>query len=135
MGHYAYRIEQAYVHWIERYIRWHGIRHPAEMGAAEVEAFLSHLAVDRNVAKSTQNQAFSALLFLYKKVLNVDLQQLNATRAAPSRRLPTVCSQQEVRQQHAYLRQRQQARDVYWLMASLMYGTGVRLMECCRLRV
>ena len=71
--HYNYRTEKAYIEWILRYIRFHNIKHPAEMGAAEVQAFLSHLAVDRNVSASTQNQALCAVLFLYKKVLNVDL--------------------------------------------------------------
>jgi integron integrase len=134
-GHYAYRTEQAYVRWIERYIRWHGLRHPAEMGTCEVEAFLSHLAVDRHVSKSTQNQAFSALLYLYQKVLQIDLQPIHARRAAPSRRLPTVCSRQEVHQLLEYLQNSQGLGSLYWLMASLMYGTGMRLMECCRLRV
>lgn len=139
-GHYAYRTEQAYVQWIERYIRWHadnqgGWRHPAEMGTSEVESFLSHLAADRQVSKSTQNQAFSALLYLYKVILNQELQHLDAIRASPIRRLPSVCSTTEVSRLLDYLHQRQQARGIYWLMASLMYGTGMRLMECCRLRV
>lgn len=100
-GHYAYRTEQAYVHWIERYIRRHAdIQrrwcNPAEMGTSEVEAFLSYLAADRQVAKSTQNQAFSALLYVYKVVLNKDLQHLNALRASPTRRLPSVCGKEEV---------------------------------------
>jgi len=134
-GHYAYRTEQAYVYWIVRYIRWHGIRHPKEMGAPEVESFLSHLVVDDHVSKSTQNQAFSAILFLYKKVLKVELKELNAVRAKPSKRLPTVCTTQEIAALLEHLRKLRQARSVYWLMASLMYGTGMRLMECCRLRV
>ena len=84
-GHYAYRTEQAYVHWIERYIRWHADlatkwRHPAEMGRSEVEAFLAHLAVDRHVTSSTQNQALRALLFLYRQVLDRELGDLNAVR-------------------------------------------------------
>jgi len=139
-GHYAYRTEQAYIRWIERYIRWHADiaktwRHPTEMGACEVEAFLTYLAMDRHVSKSTQNQAFSALLFLYKKVLQIDLQQLNSVRAASNRRLPTVCSKEEIGRLLDNLQKHQQARGLYWLMASLMYGTGMRLMECCRLRV
>ncbi|WP_231956421.1 integron integrase [Posidoniimonas polymericola] len=134
-GHYAYRTEQAYVHWIARYIRWHGLRHPREMGAAEVEAFLAYLAVDRHVTSSTQNQALSALLFLYRHVLQTDLGDLNAARAARSRRLPTVLTQDEVSQVLQRLGTRRQAHGAYWLMASLMYGGGLRLMECCRLRV
>ncbi len=140
VSHYAYRTEQAYVQWIERYIRWyaniHGQwKHPAQMGAPEVEAFLTFLAVERKVAKSTQNQAFSALLFLYRKVLRVELKELNARRAVPSKRLPTVCSTHEVLAILNHLRGLQQQGGVYWLMASMMYGTGMRLMECCRLRV
>ncbi len=136
-GHYAYRTEQAYVHWIVRFIRWHADihkewRHPAKMGATEVEAFLSHLVVEGHVSKSTQNQAFSALLFLYKKVLKVELKQLNAVRAKPTKRLPTVCTTQEIAALLNHLQRLRQARSVYWLMASLMYGTGMRLMECCR---
>lgn len=139
-AHYAYRTEQAYVHWIERFIRWHANihgqwKHPAQMGATEVEAFLTFLAVEQHVAKSTQNQAFSALLFLYRKVLQVELKELNARRAAPSKRLPTVCSRHEVSAILNRLRSLQQAGGLYWLMASMMYGTGMRLMECCRLRV
>jgi len=88
LKHYSYRTEGAYVNWIKRYIFFHGIRHPAEMGAAEVEAFLTHLAVYQNVAPSTQNQALSALLFLYKEVLHQDLGPIDALRAKKPKRLP-----------------------------------------------
>ena len=139
-GHYAYRTEQAYVHWIERFIRWHAAAHgrwlhPAEMGKPEVEAFLAHLAIDRHVTSSTQNQALSALLFLYRQVLEKELGDLNAVRAARSRRLPTVLTPEEVQRVLTILQERSEAGGAYALMASLMYGSGLRLMECCRLRV
>lgn len=139
-GHYAYRTEQAYVQWIERYVRWHANmrnqwRHPAEMGKQEVEAFLAHLAVDRHVTSSTQNQALSALLFLYRHVVKKNLGNLNAVRAARSRRLPTVLTPAEVQRILQVLQDAKEAGGAYALMASLMYGSGLRLMECCRLRV
>jgi integron integrase len=116
------------VQWIRRYILFHGKRHPKEMGAAE--AFLTHLAVERSVSSSTQNQALAALLFLYKEVLGVELPWLNGlTRAKRPARLPTVLSRQEVQ---AVLGRME---GVYGLMARLLYGTGMRLMECVRLRV
>jgi integron integrase len=134
-GHYSRRTEQAYRHWIVRYIRWHGLRHPQEMGAPEIESFLTYLATDRNISKSTQNQALSALLFLYRQVLSCEVGDLNAVRATRTRRLPNVLTQDEVRRILEHLRQLNQARGCYWLMASLMYGAGLRLMETCRLRV
>lgn len=128
--HYSIRTETQYVQWIRRYILFHGKRHPREMGAAEVEAFLTHLAVDRTVSSSTQNQALAALLFLYKEVLAIQLPWLeNLTRAKRPTRLPTVLSRDEV---HAVLGRME---GVYGLMARLLYGTGMRLMECVRLRV
>ena len=96
LKHYSYRTEQAYVDWITRYILYHGKRHPQEMGAAEVQAFLTHLAVEKNVAASTQNQALSALLFLYREVLHQDQENLNALRAKKLKRLPTVLTRAEV---------------------------------------
>lgn len=128
--HYSIRTENQYLQWIRRFILFHGKRHPRDMGAPEVEAFLSHLAVSRDVAASTQNQALSALLFLYREVLNIDLPWLdNVTRAKRPQRLPVVLSRDEVR---AVL---DRMPGVYGLMASLLYGTGMRLMECVRLRV
>ena len=128
--HYSLRTEQAYVAWIRQFILVNGRRHPRTLGGAEVEAFLSSLAVERNVAASTQNQALSALLFLYRDVLRVELPWMEAVvRAKRPRRLPTVLSVEEVRRLLAMLEGRQ------WLMASLLYGTGMRLMECLRLRV
>jgi integron integrase len=134
-GHYSLRTEQAYRHWIVRYIHWNGLRHPHEMGAAEIERYLTYLATVRNVSKSTQNQALSALLFLYRQVLSREVGDLNAVRATRTRRLPSVLTQDEVRRILDHLRQLNQVRGCYWTMASLMYGAGLRLMETCRLRV
>jgi len=128
--HYSRRTEQAYVLWTRRFIRFQGMRHPSLMAAAEVNAFLTHLAVAERVSASTQNQALSALLFLYRYVIGRDLGDLGSvTRARKPERLPIVMTRQE-------------AQDVLrrmhgdtWLMASLLYGSGLRLMECLRLRV
>ena len=128
--HYSLRTEQAYCDWIRRFILFHGKRHPVDMSAQEVESFLSHLAVERTVAASTQNQAKSALLFLYREVLNSDLPWLdNITKAKASQRLPVVLTREEVTRLLIHL------DGTHWLMASLLYGTGMRLMECLRLRV
>jgi integron integrase len=129
-GHYSHRTEKAYVAWIRRYILFHDKRHPSDMGAAEIQAFLSHLAVAGNVAAATQNQALSALLFLYRRVLGLELPWLDGiAKAKKPARLPTVLSVDEVRSVLAEL------DGVYWLIASLLYGSGLRLMECLRLRV
>lgn len=129
-NHYSIRTETAYLGWIRRFIRANRMRHPREMGGAEVEAFLTHLAVHGKVAASTQNQALSALLFLYRQVLRVDLPWMeNVVRAKRSRHLPTVLSAGEVRG----LLELMPARPR--LLASLLYGTGMRLMEGLRLRV
>jgi integron integrase len=128
--HYSYRTEQQYIAWVRRFILFHGKRHPTEMGGAEVEAFLSHLATDRKVAASTQNQALAALLFLYREVLQIELPWLdNMIRASKPRRLPVVLTPEEVRRLLSEL------DGVYWLIASLLYGSGLRLMEALRLRV
>ena len=128
--HYSIRTETQYVQWVRRFILFHGKKHPRYMGAPEVEAFLTHLAVDGHVAAATQNQALSALLFLYKEVLGVDLPWLNdVTRAKRPQRMPVVLTRDEV---HAVL---DRMSGVYGLMARLLYGTGMRLMECVRLRV
>ena len=127
---YSLRTEAAYVGWIWRFILANGRRHPRELGGPEVEAFLSQLAVRRNVAASTQNQALSALLFLYRVVLGFDLPWMeNVVRARRSRHVPTVLSREEVQRLLAHMEGRP------WLLASLLYGTGMRLMECLRLRV
>lgn len=128
--HYSLRTEQAYCHWILRFIRFNGLRHPVEMGATEVEAFLSDLAVSGNVAASTQNQALAAILFLYREVLQIKLPWLdNVTRAKRPARLPVVLTVGEIERLLA------QVDGTHGLMARLLYGTGMRLMECVRLRV
>lgn len=128
--HYSLRTEKSYVGWIKRYIWFHDKRHPKDMGAHEIEAFLSNLAVERNVSASTQNQAKSALLFLYKEVLDVQLPWLdNITQAKVPKRLPTVLTREEVQSVLARL------DGTIWLIASLLYGSGMRIMECLRLRV
>jgi len=128
--HYSYRTEQAYLGWIRQYILFHKRRHPVSMGAAEIEEFLTHLATRRNVAAATQGQALSALLFLYKQILNIDLPWLdNVVRASRPKRLPVVLTPEEV---HAVLAN---LRDSYWLIGNLLYGSGLRLMEALRLRV
>jgi site-specific recombinase XerD len=126
--HYSRRTEKAYVAWIRRFILFHGKRHPREMGAAEVTQYLSALAVDGNVAASTQNQALSALLFLYREVLEQEMPWLDdIVRARRPVRLPVVLTRNEVR---AVIRQ---LRGTPRLMAILLYGSGLRLLECARL--
>ena len=129
LKHYAYRTEQAYVDWITRFILFHHKRHPADLGRPEVQAFLTHLAVEKNVAASTQTQALSALLFLYRQVLRQDLDHIDALRAHQPRRLPSVLTRDETRRVIGGL------KGVHQLMAKLLYGSGLRLMECVRLRV
>jgi integron integrase len=132
--HFSYRTEQVYVYWAERYIRFHGIRHPNTMGAPEVEAFLTHLAVDGHVSASTQNQALAALLFLYQKVLEREIGRFDAVRAKRPVRVPVVLSRDEVRALLIAI-DGVSKTEPYGLMARLMYGAGLRLMECCRLRM
>ena len=131
LKHYAIRTEEAYVDWIRRFILFHDKRHPREMGTPEIRAFLTHLAVERHVAASTQTQAFSALLFLYREVLQQELDPLDleAIRARKPRRLPTVLTKAEVQ---AVLRQMSGTQR---LVAQLLYGSGLRLLEGLRLRV
>jgi integron integrase len=130
LRHYSYRTEQQYLIWIRRFILFHNKRHPGSMGAAEVEAFLSDLATRRNVSASTQNQALAAILFLYRQVLDRDLPWLDGlVRAKKPLRLPLVLTSAETRAVLAQL------EGVHWLIGSLLYGTGLRLMECLRLRV
>ena len=127
---YSRRTEQAYVGWIRRFLEFHHGRHPALMAEPEVTAFLSHLAVDGHVAASTQNQALSALLFLYQQVLDVKLDWLDdVVRAKQPKRLPVVLSRDEV------TRVLNQLNGTYRLIALLLYGSGLRLMECLRLRI
>lgn len=130
LRHYSYRTEQCYVDWIRRFIRFHDVRHPQDMGAVEVEAFLSHLASQRHVSASTQNQAKCALLFLYSHVLGLRLPWLGqVAQAKGKRRLPTVLTPGEVRNLL------DQMQGTMGLLARLLYGTGLRLMEGLRLRV
>jgi integron integrase len=128
--HMAYRTEQTYLQWIRRFILFHGRRHPRDLGAAEVEQFLSHLAVDRKVSASTQSQALQALLFLYRVALEVELPWLdNITRAQRPRRLPVVLDRRDVA---AILRE---LSGTQRLIAGLLYGSGLRVLEALRLRV
>lgn len=128
--HYSIRTEQAYVGWIRRYILFHHKQHPRNMGVPEIEAFLTHLAVEQNVAASTQNQAFSALLFLYRHVLKQDLEgPIESVRAKKPKRLPTVLTKDQVLRLIGFL------TGAYQLMAKLLYGSGLRLSECRQLRV
>jgi integron integrase len=135
---YSYRTEQCYLRWIEQYVRFHktaeGFRHPALLGAAEVEGFLTYLAVERHVSASTQNQSLGALLFLYRDVLRLELSGLDAVRARRTQRLPVVLSREEVAPVLDAI-DRLPTEEPYGLMTRLMYGAGLRLMECCRLRV
>lgn len=129
--HYALRTERAYLRWIKRFILFHNKRHPKHLGAKHLEAFLTHLAVAENVAASTQNQALSAILFLYKHVLDQPFadEALQAVRARRPQRLPTVLSRQEVASLLACL------QGTNRLMAQLLYGSGLRVSECVRLRI
>jgi len=128
--HYSYRTEQQYLFWVRRFILFHDKRHPRQLGAGEVTAFLTHLAVDRRVAAATQSQALSAVLFLYRKVLEVDLPWLEGVvRAKAPKRLPTVLTAAEVKSVLGHL------SGEYRLVAGVLYGSGLRLLEALHLRV
>ncbi len=128
--HYSRRTEDTYVHWIKRFIFFHNKRHPKDMGKREVSDFLTYLAVDKHVAAATQNQALSAILFLYKQVLEIKLEWLDdVVRAKRPKRLPVVLTRNEVKRMLALI------NGTAGLVAQLMYGTGMRLMETLRLRV
>jgi len=128
--HYSYRTEKSYIGWARRYILFHGKRHPSELGKSEIEAFLSHLAVDRNVAPSTQNQALNAILFLYRQVLEVEVAWLDeVVRATPRKRVPVVLTPDEVRSILGFL------RSPHDRIVGLLYGSGLRINEALRLRV
>jgi integron integrase len=130
LKHYSYRTEQTYVQWISRYILFHNKQHPKDMGVPEIEAFITHLVTQENVAASTQNQAFSSLLFLYRNVLDIELgERINALRAKKSRHLPIVLTIEEA--QAVITRM----SGVYQLLAILLYGSGLRLQEALQLRV
>ena len=129
--HYSHRTEETYISWVRQYILFHKKRHPREMGVYEINAFITHLASERNVAASTQNQAISSILFLYRNVLEIQLDEtaLVPIRPTKPKRVPTVLSKTEAQ---AIIRQ---MTGVYRIMAQLMYGSGLRLMEVLRLRV
>ena len=129
--HYSHRTEETYISWVRQYILYHKKRHPREMGVYEINAFITHLASERNVAASTQNQAISSILFLYRNVLEIQLDEtaLVPIRPTKPKRVPTVLSKTEAQ---AIIRQ---MTGVYRIMAQLMYGSGLRLMEVLRLRV
>lgn len=130
LKHYSSRTEESYVHWIRHYILFHNKRHPNEMGSAEIRAFLNHLATEQGVTASTQNQALSALLFLYREVLNKELEApIDALRAQKPKRLPTVLTKEEVHKVIGLM------SGTHQLMAKLLYGSGLRLSECVQLRV
>jgi len=127
--HFSRRTEEAYCRWVRRYIRFHGLRHPADMAEPEINAFVTHLAVDENVSTSTQTQAFSAIVFLYRHVLHREVGEIELVRANQPRRLPVVLTREEVRRLLAGLEGEPR------LVAALLYGSGLRLMEGLRLRV
>ena len=129
--HYSLRTEQIYIHWMKRYIFFHRKRHPGDMGVPEIEAFLTHLAVQEKVSASTQNQAFNAILFLYRRVLGVSLQDENisAIRAGRKKNMPVVLTRDETTRLLSLM------NGMTQLMARLVYGSGLRVMECVRLRV
>ena len=127
--HYSKRTEDAYVAWATKFIVFHGKRHPRELGTAEIAAYLTHLAVERQLAASTQNQAFSAILFLYQQVLEIELERIEFLRAQRPERLPVVLAVEEVR---ALL---DGMTGLHRVLAELLYGSGLRILECCRLRV
>src|SRR5947208_817142 len=130
--HYAASTEECYVQWARRFILFHRKRHPRTMGAAEVEQFLTHLAVEGRISASSQNQALNALVFLYSQVLEIDLGRFDAVRARRGQRLPVVLSPEEVR---IVLDQVNGADGLFRLMARLLYGCGLRVSEGCGLRV
>lgn len=130
--HYSPRTEACYLHWVRQFILFHGKRHPRELGAPEVEQFLTHLAVQGRVSASTQNQALNALVFLYQQVLEIDLGRFEAVRARRPKRLPVVLSPEEVA---AVLEGVTGGDGTFPLMARLLYGCGLRLLECCQLRI
>lgn len=127
--HYSIRTEETYIGWYRQYVKFHGLRHPQEMGKAEVEAFLTHLAVNRRVAAPTQNQALNALVFLYREVLKMPFEGVDVMRAQESKRLPVVLSVEEMRKMLVVMTGEEA------VMAKLLYGCGLRVMECLRLRV
>ena len=134
--HYSRRTEEAYCQWVRRYIRYHGLRHPADLAEPEINAFVTHLAVEEHVSASTQTQALSAILFLYRHVLHREVGYLGELiRAQTPKRLPVVLTREEVKALLDQLDDAGHAGADPWLIAALLYGAGLRLMECLRLRV
>lgn len=130
LRHYSLRTEQVYLNWTKRFILFHNKKHPIEMGAKQIQQFLSHLAVSQNVSASTQNQALCAMVFLYKQVLNIKLPEFDTiVWAKKPKKLPVVFSKTEMKSVLSQL------TGTYWIMANLLYGAGLRLIECLRLRV
>ena len=128
---YSLRTEKSYMEWIRRFILFHDKRHPDQMGAPQVESFLTHLAVNRKVSASTQNLALSAILFLYRDVLEIELPWMDSfSRAKTPARLPVVLTREEIKRLFAVV-----DKTYYLLMLKLLYGTGMRLMECYSLRI
>lgn len=127
--HYSYKTEQAYVEWVERYIRFHGLKHPKDMGRNEIEIFLTHLSIERKVSSSTQNQALHAILFMYQNMLGMKFENIQAIRAKRSTYIPVVLTKEEVKNVLCRL------HGVYYIIGNFLYGGGLRLMECLRLRV
>lgn len=127
--HYSRRTEESYIKWVRKFILFHHKRHPLEMGEREINAFLTHLAVKENVSASTQNQALCAIVFLYKQVLLRDIGDISLIWAQKPKKMPVVLSRDEIREVMSNL------KGDYWLMAMLMYGAGLRLLECLRLRI
>lgn len=127
--HYSLKTEKAYLGWIKQFILFHNKRHPQEMDAAEINAFLKYLAVERNVASATQNQALCAIVYLYKHILKKEIGDLELIWAQKSKRLPVVFTVEEIRRIISHI------DGMHWIAAMLMYGSGLRLTECLRLRV
>ncbi|MFH0926205.1 MAG: integron integrase [bacterium] len=129
LKHYSIRTEKTYIDWMVRYICFHNKQHPKEMGVPEIEAFLSHLATNGNVASSTQNQAFNAILFLYREILNIPLDGIDAIRAKKKAKIPVVLTKEEVKRVIISM------EGVQQLITKILYGSGLRLLECLRLRI
>lgn len=129
LKHYSIRTEDTYVNWCKRFSLFHGKKHPQTMGAAEVREYLTHLAIKKSVTSSTQNQALNAIVFMYRQVLGIELAEIKAVRAKQSQRLPEFFTRAEI---DAIM---DRLKGAHWLMAALMYGAGLRLMECLRLRI
>lgn len=129
LKHYSHRTEETYLEWVRRYILFHNKRHPKDMGASDIQAFLIYLATELKLAASTQNQALSAILFLYREILHIEIAPILLTSAKRPERLPTVLAHTEA------MRLINQLTGTHKLMAQILYGSGLRLMECVRLRV